>query len=195
MIGIYGIYRKSDDVCVYVGQSKHIELRVCQHFTPLQKYNKDEYYYKVIEECDNIKRSEMLKKESYWIDKLSPVDNKQKTGRCFYTQEFKQKMSELNKGKHHSEEAKQKMREAKMGEKNYIYGKHHSEETKQKISTGNKGKHVSEETRQKMREANIGRHVSEETRKKISEGNKGKHVSEETKQKMRKPKRKRINNV
>ena len=34
----------------------------------------------------------------------------------------------------HTEESKKKMSEAKIGEKNYWYGKHHSEESKKKIS-------------------------------------------------------------
>lgn len=37
------------------------------------------------------------------------------------------------RGKHHSTEAKEKMSEAKLGEKHPFYGKHHSEETKQQM--------------------------------------------------------------
>ena len=36
------------------------------------------------------------------------------------------------------------------GERNGMYGKHHSEETKQKISEAKKGSHISEETKQKI---------------------------------------------
>lgn len=45
----------------------------------------------------------------------------------------------FRKGKKLSEEAKQKMRAAKKGEKNPMYGKHLSEETKKKLSEANKG--------------------------------------------------------
>ena len=62
-----------------------------------------------------------------------------------------------------SEETKQKMREAKSGEKCYWFGKEHTEEVKQKMSdaqSGEKnpmhGKEHADETKQKMREANSG---------------------------------------
>lgn len=44
----------------------------------------------------------------------------------------------------HTEESKQKMREAHLGEKNHIYGKHVSEETKKKISKSQKRKPVAQ---------------------------------------------------
>ena len=48
-------------------------------------------------------------------------------------------------------------------------GRHHTEETKQKLREISSGKHLTEETKQKLREKNKGRIFSEETRKKISE--------------------------
>ena len=78
-------------------------------------------------------------------------------------------------GKHHSEDTRKKIREAKNG-------KHHSAETRLKISESHKGenhplfgKHHSDETRQKMSEAHKGRNHSDETRQKMSEAHKGKH--------------------
>ena len=98
----------------------------------------------------------------------------------------------------HSEETKQKMSEAKKGEKNYLFGKTHSEETRQKISEAQKGdkhhmfgKTHSEETRKKLSEAKkgekhymFGKTRSEETRQKISESLKCKIHSEESIQRM-----------
>lgn len=107
---------------------------------------------------------------------------------------------ELNKGKHHLEETKQKMSEA---HKN----KPHSEEWNRKVAKANKGKHRSEETRKKLSESHKNHLVSEETRKKmskrmrgnqynkrklhseehkkrISEKMKGHNVSEETRKKL-----------
>lgn len=48
--------------------------------------------------------------------------------------ETRQKLSEVNKGKHLSEEIKQKISESLSGEKNPFYGKQHTEEAKQKMS-------------------------------------------------------------
>jgi len=54
-----------------------------------------------------------------------------------------------SRGKH-SEESKQKNREAHLGENNHMYGKTHSKETKQKIGDGTRGKNLSEEHKQNM---------------------------------------------
>ena len=81
------------------------------------------------------------------------------------------------------------------GEKNPYFGKHHSEETKKKMSEAKIGTHHSEEHKKKISQAlsgeknpNFGKHFSEETKKKLSfamSGEKnplfGKHRSEETK--------------
>ena len=48
-------------------------------------------------------------------------------------------------------------------------GKHHSDETRKKMSEAKKGKHLSDETRRKLSEANKGKKLSEEHRRKISE--------------------------
>ena len=60
-----------------------------------------------------------------------------------------------HKGKHHSEETKQKISANHAnfkGEKHPMYGKSHSEETKQKIREAMKGKQHAEETKMKMSE-------------------------------------------
>lgn len=79
-----------------------------------------------------------------------------------------------------SEETKQKIRLATMGENNPFYGKHHTEETKEKLRLANTGKHPSEEARKKMSEQRKGRKVSEETRKKISDVRKLRYPKGET---------------
>ena len=101
-----------------------------------------------------------------------------------HSEEAKEKISEARKGRHHSEETRKKISELNKGK--YI-----SEETKRKISESNKGKHPSEETKRKLSEVhkgktpwNKGKHPSEETRKKLSEASKGRHHSEEAKKKM-----------
>lgn len=62
---------------------------------------------------------------------------------------------------------KENLSEAHKGENNPMYGKHHTEETKNKISEAKKGKYCGENNH------NYGKHHSEETKQKISEANKG----------------------
>ena len=90
-------------------------------------------------------------------------------------------------GKHHSNEAKEKMRLAKssdeireklrlakLGNTDWL-GKHHSEESKQKIRLGRIGKTHTEEAKEKMRLAKLGNKFalgkkrSEESKKKMAE--------------------------
>ena len=69
---------------------------------------------------------------------LQAKGNKSFTGHT-HTDEYKRRMSELNKGKVFSEETKQKMSESKKGNKYHI-GKTHSDETRMKISESCKGR-------------------------------------------------------
>lgn len=108
--------------------------------------------------------------------------------------ETRQKLSEANKGKTHSEETRRKISEnnrskdpevrRKMSENHgskrpevrrkhaeAMKGKTHSEETKRKMSENNAMKRP--EVRQKMSEALKGRTVSEESRRKMSESKLG----------------------
>lgn len=100
-----------------------------------------------------------------------------------HSEEAKKKMScSWDYNKHLTEEIKERMSEAKKGEKNSFYGKYHTEETKKKISEKKKGKTISAETKKKMSEAhkgqtpwNKGKQTSEETKQKISVLTKGTH--------------------
>ena len=69
---------------------------------------------------------------------LQAKRNKSFTGHT-HTDEYKRRMSELNKGKVFSEETKQKMSESKKGNK-YHLGKILSDETRMKISESCKGR-------------------------------------------------------
>ena len=66
-------------------------------------------------------------------------------------------MSKSRKGKTHTEETKQKQREASLGEKNPRYGVKLSEETKEKIRAKLKGRKLSPATRRKQRLAKLGK--------------------------------------
>lgn len=99
-----------------------------------------------------------------------------------HSDETKQKIREARTGTHHSEETKIKMSESRRGEKNPLYGKHLSEETKRKISENSKS--GTEEVKRKIGDAAkdrfknkenhpmYGKHQSEEVKKRLSEHNK-----------------------
>ena len=71
----------------------------------------------------------------------------------------------------HSEESKQKMRDAHMG-------KTHSDESKQKLRDAQMGKTHSEESKQKIRDAQIGKTLSDETKKKMRDAKPKKTVEQ-----------------
>lgn len=85
-------------------------------------------------------------------------------------------------GQRHSEETKEKMSNARKGEKNYFYGKQHTEETKRKISKANSGIKRTEEFKRSVSKRVsgkgnpiYGKKRSEETKRKISETLKKRH--------------------
>jgi hypothetical protein len=89
------------------------------------------------------------------------------------------------------EDTRRKMREAKTGEKNPMFGKSPSPEARQRSREANLGKVVSEKTRQLIREAKSGCSFSEEHRKNLSKAksrenhpNYGKTCKEETRRKI-----------
>jgi hypothetical protein len=93
-----------------------------------------------------------------------------------HSEETKEKIRQARLGTHCSKETKEKIRQALLGIKLPL----RSEEHRRKISEAKKGQpsprkgvHLSEETKQKLREANFGKRVSEETKQKISESQKG----------------------
>ena len=69
------------------------------------------------------------------------------------------------KGKHLTDETKEKLRIANVG-------KHHTDETIEKIklnhSRNRLGKHLTDETKEKLRIANVGKHHTDESKSKIS---------------------------
>ncbi len=86
-------------------------------------------------------------------------------------------------GKKHSEETKQKIREAHLGEKNGFYGKSHSNETRKKLSEAQKGKNkgkipwnkgipLSNEQREQISRVHKGKKLSEWHKKRLIEGRK-----------------------
>ena len=63
------------------------------------------------------------------------------------SEEFKEKMRQINIGKKHSDETNAK--KGSRGEKHPMYGKHHTKKTREKISRANKGRKYSDEINSK----------------------------------------------
>lgn len=121
------------------------------------------------------------------------------------TQKFRDRMSEVHKGKTGAPWTEERRIAASIrmsGENNPFYGQTHSEESLEKMSKSHKGWKPSpeiiakttaarmsspiwEESVRKSALSRVGHIVSEETRRKISESQKGKVISEEAKEKMR----------
>jgi hypothetical protein len=96
----------------------------------------------------------------------------------------------MKRGTKHTEETKQKQREAKLGRSlswehrqkigQGNLGKTHTKETRQKMSKAHKGKIITEEQRQKIRHTLTGKIPSELARQKQSNALRGKAPSEAT---------------
>lgn len=132
MIGIYAIFRKSDDKCMYVGQSKNIKQRLYAHFCDKNKrFNYDEYYYKVVEEFDTYDRNRNLDREAYWINKLNAELNEWRNRQP--SEKWRKEQSERMKGEKNSMYGADRH-----GENSPWYGKKFSEEHRRKIGIASK---------------------------------------------------------
>jgi group I intron endonuclease len=177
---IYKISNNFDEQ-LYIGQTwRDLEKRWKRHCMPgsgclklrnsIQAHGKENFKIEVIWE-GGCTQEELDKKEVEFISlfkTLSPFGyNLQEGGRGgSHSGETREKMSEARKGekhpmfgKKHTEESIQKMRESKkgqkpcIGEKHHMFGKNHTEETRQKLSEALKGRKQSEETIAKQNEA------------------------------------------
>jgi hypothetical protein len=102
----------------------------------------------------------------------------------------KQKIGDKHRGKIISEEQKEKQSETmeKLYASDYkppMLGRAHSDEAKEKIRQARLGKHISEFSKQRVRETQIGRIVSEETRKRMSDSKRGLPLSDMHKLKLK----------
>lgn len=91
-----------------------------------------------------------------------------------HSEQTKEKMRQIKKGKKTLEETKKKQSEALKGEKSYWYGKNLTEETKEKLSIAQKKRNLS-----KDRNPFYGKHHTKEAKKKVSKAHKGKNLSKE----------------
>tara|TARA_R110002050_G_scaffold212773_1_gene348935 strand:- start:20 stop:622 length:603 start_codon:yes stop_codon:yes gene_type:complete len=128
-----------------------------------KKYGRENFKKEILEECNSI--TELDNKERYWISYFNATGtNGYNITKGGYGN------TKGMKGKNHSDEAKEKIRQANLG-------KVLSSEIKEKISESNKGKQYnqwSKESRNKLAESKKGHKHSEETKTKMSNAHKGK---------------------
>ena len=120
-----------------------------------------------------------------------------------HSEETKQKMSKIHKGKNnsmygkkHTQEAKQKLSKKHIGKNNYMYGKKHTEESKQKMSKAKKGKKLSKSHILKMSEVRKGKKRKKHTQEakiKMSKTKKKKGVAKGQNNSMAKLNQKQVN--
>jgi group I intron endonuclease len=198
-IGVYEIYDKINGKR-YIGSSVNINGRWREHKKGLRdnkhqnkhlqkSYNKhggDNLVFKILE-ITGADFTSLDAKEQYFIDTCIREHGRESVYNIQDTVAARHPVSE---------ETRRKISEASKGNQ-YMLGKHHSDETKKKISEARTGKYLSDETREKIRQANtgknnpmLGKHMSEEHKEKLRQvnvGNQyrlGKKTSEETKMKL-----------
>jgi len=167
----------------YIGQTKNVKRRFREHrrakggcrrvYNAIRKYGWDNFLKVIIEVFDDDVSGEFIdEREIYWIKEhntLSPNGYNLEEGG--------------NAQKIYSEESRELMRKAKIGNKNRI-GKVHTVETRALMSRASKGRICSAETRAKLSRAAKGRICSAETRAKLSRASKGRICSAETRAKL-----------
>lgn len=141
---IYVGQKKSDKFLgeSYLGSGKILTQAVA-------KYGKDMFKVELLDTADSLE--ELGEKEKYWIKELRSQDPS-----IGYN---------ITAGGIHVPIE---------GEQNGFYGKHHTEETKQKMREAQKKKPpMSQETRNKIANSNRGSHRTEETKKKMGDQQRG----------------------
>ena len=182
-------YKKLNDN--YMGSGVLIKRAIKKH--GIENFKKEILYSRIQyrETADDMERFSIAKERKLGKAEYNLADGGEGLSGYKHSEEYKRKKSEQNKGennpnygKHHSEEARKKMSEARkkyVGENHPMYGKHHSEETKKKMSEDRKGKPGMKGEKNPMYGKpawNKGGHLSDETKRKLAEANKV-HFSDE----------------
>lgn len=167
------------------------------------KHGWENFKTEVLEWCQS--REELNEREKYWISYYDAVNspdfyNIAPGGECgpiylgelngmygrHHTEESKEKMRNARQGKSMSKESIEKISKATSGENHHLYGKHHTEESKEKMRQAKLGKKMSEEfcklrSSMMLGPGNVmyGRHHTEEARRKMSEASANREISDE----------------
>ena len=171
----------------YVGQSVNPTERYKQHlrnknnkhiifYNAINKYGIDNFDFEIIE--TNIPIDKIDDREKFWIKELNSMkpngynmtEGGEGTQGYVHTEESKQRMSMLKKGKYVGKNNPNYGATWMCGENNPNYGKHLSDETKEKISIANKGKCRSEEVKKQISETSKSITHTEEWNKNVSIG-------------------------
>jgi group I intron endonuclease len=172
--GIYGWHNKANNKW-YIGQSSNTSTRRRYHLYVLRlgrhynkhlqaaflKYGEMSFDFYVLEE---VNESLLNEKERLWINHYKSYDYK-----FGYNLDNGGKANRIV-----SLETKQKQSKAKLGIKNYNYGKNRSDITCNRISKALLGRKLSDEHQENLIKAwkSRSRVISEETRKKLSDATK-----------------------
>lgn len=171
--GIYKITSPTNKI--YIGQSVNIYTRWNRYknlhctnqfriYRSLKKYGIEKHKFEIIHEC---LPEELNDLEKYYVDLFQTFNNKYGLNlidgggsKAKHSQESINKIIESRKWYKHSQKTKDKLRIAKLGNKNPNYNKPHTEEWKQKMKgriPPNKGQKASVETKKKQSIAAIKR--------------------------------------
>lgn len=170
---------------LYIGQSVNIERRWGEHCNlkdmkysyierAIKKYGVKNFSLEVIEKVNDV--SFLNEREQYWIRFYNTYKDKNHynltPGGDFNPMLLPDVVDKL-RGRHLSDETKNKISIAHMGKKL-------SPEHRKKISEGNKGKTFSKETCNKISQSKKGYHHTDKTKKKISKSRTGIKMSHES---------------
>lgn len=161
--GIYKIISKIDNK-IYIGSSVHLRNRANRHQNNLRQnkhlskhlqnaynlYGEENFDFVILEEYNKntITRTELLKREQFYLDKLKPFLKENGYNTCSYAHS-------PNVGKL-SDETKNKISRA-------LSGRTASDDTRKRISNGRKNKRNSQEAIERMRKTKTGVKQSEES--------------------------------